>query len=102
MTLWKLKSLDKKSGNGNHFNANIHYSYFVCIFYSLTLTNIEEQVVASNLVHEANCIISIPEFALRLQISVDNPITTELFRIFDTVSNFNQEKYKTNFFAPYA
>lgn len=51
----------------------------------LTQTNIEEQVVASNLVHETNCVISMPEFALRLQISVDDPITARLFQIFDTV-----------------
>lgn len=51
----------------------------------LTQTNIEEQVVASNLVHETNCVISMPEFALRLQISVDDPITAQLFQIFDTV-----------------
>ncbi|XP_055300763.1 lysophosphatidylcholine acyltransferase [Sitodiplosis mosellana] len=50
----------------------------------LTLRNIEEQVVTSNLVHETNCVISMPEFALRLQISVDDPLTAELFRIFDT------------------
>lgn len=56
-------------------------------FSSLNLTNIEEQVVASNLVHETNCIISMPEFALRLQISVDDPVTAELFQIFDTVRN---------------
>lgn len=41
--------------------------------------------MASNLVHESNCIISMPEFALRLQISVDDQVTAELFRIFDTV-----------------
>lgn len=52
---------------------------------SLTVTNIEEQVIASNLVHETNCIISMPEFALRLQISVDDPVTAELFSIFDPV-----------------
>lgn len=55
----------------------------------LTLTNIEEQVVASNLVHEANCIISLPEYALRLQISIDDPVTAEIFGIFDTASDFN-------------
>lgn len=41
--------------------------------------------MASNLVHDTNCIISMPEFALRLQISVDDPVTAELFQIFDTV-----------------
>lgn len=55
--------------------------------FRLTLTNIEEQVVASNLVHETNCIISMPEFALRLQISVDDPATADLFGIFDAVRN---------------
>lgn len=58
------------------------------MIFSLTLTNIEEQIVASNLVHETNCVISMPEFALRLQISVDDPLTAELFRIFDTVREF--------------
>ena len=58
------------------------------MIFSLTLTNIEEQIVASNLVHEANCVISMPEFALRLQISIDDPLTAELFRIFDTVREF--------------
>lgn len=61
--------------------------FFIFIFFSLTLTSVEEQVVASNLVHETNCIISMPEFALRLQINVDDPLTAELFRIFDTVRN---------------
>lgn len=69
------------------------FSYCCCGFsfspslIRLTQTNIEEQVVASNLVHETNCVISMPEFALRLQISVDDPITAQLFRIFDTVCN---------------
>lgn len=44
-------------------------------------------MVGSNLVHETNCVISMPEFALRLQISVDDPITAQLFGIFDTVRN---------------
>lgn len=58
--------------------------FFLFIF-RLTQTNIEEQVIASNLVHETNCVISMPEFALRLQISVDDPITAQLFQIFDPV-----------------
>lgn len=50
------------------------------------MTNIEEQVVGASLVHDTNCIVSMPEFALRLQISIDDPITSELFRIFDVVN----------------
>lgn len=52
---------------------------------SLTATNIEENVVTSYLVHDANCIVSMPEFALRLQISIDDKTTADIFRIFDTV-----------------
>lgn len=74
---------------------NILCNFF--LFFSLTLTNVEEQVVASNLVHDTNCVISMPEFALRLQISVDDPITAELFRIFDTVRKlFISENKKSN------
>lgn len=54
--------------------------------FSLAKTNIEEQVVSSYLVHENNYLISLTEFALRLQISVEDPSTKELFDIFDTVT----------------
>lgn len=90
----KLKSTDKKLGieqknkrNNQHVIMHLPILFFIFIFFSLTLTSVEEQVVASNLVHETNCIISMPEFALRLQINVDDPLTAELFRIFDTVRN---------------
>lgn len=53
--------------------------------FRLAATNIEENVVTSYLVHEANCIVSMPEFALRLQISIDDKTTADIFRIFDTV-----------------
>lgn len=62
------------------------FSSFLHIIDSrLTATNIEEKVVNSYLVHETNCIVSMPEFALRLQISIDNKTTADIFRIFDTV-----------------
>lgn len=41
--------------------------------------------MTSYLVHEANCIVSMPEFALRLQISIDDKTTADIFRIFDAV-----------------
>lgn len=89
----EIEKLRQKIGYDEHFencaynfsSNTIFKSSFLASFFSLTLTNIEEQVVASNLVHESNCVISMPEFALRLQISVDNPVTADLFRIFDTV-----------------
>lgn len=86
MTLWKLKSCDGKSGNVDRIHSIFMFCYWwIFLYFRLTLTNIEEQVIASNLVHETNCVISMPEFALRLQISVDDPITAQLFHIFDTV-----------------
>lgn len=96
MTLWKLRGSARKLGNNQQFSeqidpnrlnwksALINSSRFYNPF-RLSVTNIEEQVVGSSLVHDTNCIISMPEFALRLQIQVDDPITAELFRIFDTV-----------------
>lgn len=49
-------------------------------------TKIEENIVSSYLIHKANCIVTLPEFALRLQVPVDNKHTVELFNIFDAVS----------------
>lgn len=56
------------------------------LFHRLTLTNVEDQIVSSLLVNDNNCIVSMSEFALRLQISPDDPNTIELFQIFDTVN----------------
>lgn len=53
--------------------------------FRLAATNIEENVVKSYLVHESNSLVSMTEFALRLQISIDDRATADLFRIFDTV-----------------
>lgn len=65
--------------------------YLILFLFRLASTNIEEQVVTSYLVHDTNCIISMPEFALRLQISIDDPITADLFSIFDVVIYNNQD-----------
>lgn len=60
------------------------YISFVYLI-SLSRTNIEEQIVSSYLVHGNNYQATLTEFALRLQISLDDPSTKELFKIFDTV-----------------
>ena len=53
--------------------------------FRLAKTNIEDQVVSSYLVNDANCNVTLAEFALRLQISLDDPSTMELFTLFDKV-----------------
>lgn len=91
MILLKSPNWDKLSGklwwDPFHRRASPFISFFFLlqIRIRLTATNIEENVVTSYLVHEANCIVSMPEFALRLQISIDDKTTANLFRIFDTV-----------------
>lgn len=61
------------------------FSSLIFIF-SLTQTNIEDNIVENYLIHSANCIVSLSEFALRLQIPIDDTRTLELFNIFDVVS----------------